>query len=586
MRNRVFALLLALPILPLWAQHPTEYEQTMTQMGLDRSDRDASGEATITMEEPRLAYVNLTELGDLPISKWTEKECWLEFHGGGTYFKKRITIKGQGGYSIRYPKKNFSFKLYDADWSLATDLVIGQWVEQDGFHLKAFWTDYFRGIGEIGYKVFEGVVADRRPYWERGGYMQESLARCFPDGFPCILYVNGDFYGIYAWQLKKHRKNMNQKKDLPTHIHLDGNLNDETLFHGTIKWIDFDVRNPKGLLVSSGAAYDGNRPSELMGTNSSAYGSYTADEKEREKRERSAQVKAAIQQLSKYHSEMEALEKQMNLSALRKRFEEQFDLESLLDYYVFYEFQWNGDGSLKNWQWFTYDGVKWMVAPYDLDQTFGLGLYGVIRPAFLPQTDLTTGPFYWLFKYYQPEIRERYRTLRQNGALSELRILPIMQGWYDRIGVDWYAREMQAWPESPCYCEAICNRNWEVCDDWSVYAEVENFSLSRQYKAGDICRYEGRLWRATGLSKGVLPYIRNANVDSLDRLLSWVGDRLAIMDEKYGFTTSEPQVKYNTTDDRGLEGIYSPAGIRLDAPVRGINIYRFRDGTSRKILVK
>ena len=270
LKRSVFIVLpfLVLAVQPLGAQFISEFEQTMLQLGLLTSDRDASAEASITIEEPRLAYVNLSGLGSLPTSKWTEEECWLEFHGAGTYFRKRITIKGQGGYSIRYPKKNFSFQLYEDDWITTTDLTVGRWVEQDGFHLKAFWTDYFRGIGEIGYKAFEGVVADRRPYWERGGYEHESLARCFPDGFPCILYINGEYYGIYAWQQKKHSKNMNQKKHEAMHIHLDGNLNDETLFRGAIKWTDFEARNPKGLLVTGGGAYDNNRPRELMGRNS------------------------------------------------------------------------------------------------------------------------------------------------------------------------------------------------------------------------------------------------------------------------------------------------------------------------------
>ena len=33
-------------------------------------------------------------------------------------------------------------------------------------------------------------------------------ARCYPDGFPCVVYLNGAFYGIFSWQLKKHRDNM------------------------------------------------------------------------------------------------------------------------------------------------------------------------------------------------------------------------------------------------------------------------------------------------------------------------------------------------------------------------------------------
>ena len=112
-RRSVFIVLafLFLAVRPLGAQSVSEFEQTMRQLGLSTSDRDASAEAAITIEEPRLAYVNLSDLGSLPTSKWTEEECWLEFHGAGTYFRKRITIKGQGGYSIRYPKKNFSFSL-------------------------------------------------------------------------------------------------------------------------------------------------------------------------------------------------------------------------------------------------------------------------------------------------------------------------------------------------------------------------------------------------------------------------------------------------------------------------------------------
>ena len=99
-------------------------------------------------------------------------------------------------------------------------------------------------------------------------------------------------------------------------------MNNETLFHGIIKWTDFDVRNPKGLITANGAAYDGNRPNELMGRNSSGYSAYTTDEKEKEARERSAQVKESILQLSKYCPELETLEKRMNLGALRRRFEE------------------------------------------------------------------------------------------------------------------------------------------------------------------------------------------------------------------------------------------------------------------------
>ena len=36
-------------------------------------------------------------------------------------------------------------------------------------------------------------------------------AKCMPDAFPVIVYQNGEFYGIYAWSLKKHRDNYHMK---------------------------------------------------------------------------------------------------------------------------------------------------------------------------------------------------------------------------------------------------------------------------------------------------------------------------------------------------------------------------------------
>ena len=93
-------------------------------------------------------------------------------------------------------------------------------------------------------------------------------------------------------------------------------------------------------------------------------------------------VKEAVVRLSQYHAELAAMEASgAGEDAIRQRFEECYDLQSLLDYVVFFYFTANGDGSLKNWQWFTYDGVKWMVTPYDMDQCLGLGLYGQVRPS-------------------------------------------------------------------------------------------------------------------------------------------------------------------------------------------------------------
>ena len=41
------------------------------------------------------------------------------------------------------------------------------------------------------------------------------------------------------------------EKAEPLHIHLDGNLNNSTLFHGRVGWNDFDIRNPKEAYVTA-----------------------------------------------------------------------------------------------------------------------------------------------------------------------------------------------------------------------------------------------------------------------------------------------------------------------------------------------
>lgn len=558
------------------------FEALVEELNLKDGVQDLSEATEIRIAEPRFAYVNLTGISGIPSSKHTEKRAWMEVYDGqGNYFRKPLLIKGQGGYSLRFPKRNFSVQFCDADWTetVTPDFHIGRWVRQDGFHFKAFYTDFTRGIGEIGYKWFRRVVADRRPFWERGGYIDPSDALCVPDGFPCAVYLNGQFHGIFAWQLKKHRRNMNMKKNIATHIHLDGNISDKYLFDGDIDWDWFEVRNPKGLYTKKNTAYEGNYPEELMDERSSGY-----DENDPDK-VLTAQVKRAVIALSKYKKELQALESR-GPEMVRSEFAKRFDVESLIDYQVFFRIQMNGDGTLKNWQWFTYDGVKWMVAPYDLDQTMGITLYGFPRPATHARSTVDTGPFPLLTKYFFAEERARYIELRRSGVFSEETILPIIHDWYNRVGEDWYVMEKSRWPESPCYCEAICNDGWQVCDDWSRYNGTPQFDYGKTYNQGDICILDGRIWEATRRISGVKPYKRNSDIDTLSRLVSWVTDRLRVVDAFYEYEHQASGIDSPAlpSGERRIMAVFDLRGRRLPALQKGMNLVRYSDGTSRVVV--
>lgn len=560
---------------------------------------DKSGDSAIILPTPTFAYVNIKGTMTLPSSKTTKRNAWIEMYDGkGHYFKKRIVFTAQGNYTLRLEKKSYNIDLSENDWDLTNQpkISFGNWVEQDGFLLKGFYTDALRGISEVGYKLFSEVVEDRKPFWEREGYMKDSEARCFPDGFPCAVYFNGDYLGLYSWQLKKSRKNMNMKKHSEKHIHLDGDIRDDFFFMGDILWDHFDVRNPKDIYTKTDTEYDGNSPTELMGDDS-PYLSQTESADHMKELVRTIQVKNSIIELANVNSSLRALEGSgVSVDVFKTEFEKHFEIQSLLDYYVFNRMTMNLDGMLKNWQWFTYDGKKWMVAPYDLDMTFGVTLYGFPVPVERSLSYLDQGPYYWINKYYADEERERYIELRQNGVFTAENIQNLFKQWHKRIGEDYYAMEKNRWPHSPCYNDLVCNPNWEMYEDWENVDNYKDYYQTYTYKdydkyysysVGEICLYQARLWKCINPVTGVEPAIVNAGKDSLERILNWVEDRIDYMDAFYGYDPlAISEVDSGDPISSKYETMYNLNGIPVRKMKNGLYIVKSLDGNVKKVIAK
>lgn len=197
----------------------------------------------------------------------------------GNYFKKEAIISGQGNSSMSYAKKNISIDFFDTsvDDGDAFKIKFGKWVAQDSFHLKAYTPDSLRCVAILGYKVYDAALKTRGILddyaWKRGlidmnkvdvvpngindiddlSLQMETGATCFPDGFPCIVYQNGEFWGLFSWQLKKSRDNYHLKKNKPKNIHLDGFVNVASIFNGEIMWSGngIEVRNPKDMVYAT-----------------------------------------------------------------------------------------------------------------------------------------------------------------------------------------------------------------------------------------------------------------------------------------------------------------------------------------------
>lgn len=215
----------------------------------------------------------------------------------GNYFQKKVNIGLQGNTTWNLPKPNYKFDLFADDWNGDEFLIkFGDWVAQDSFHLKAYYTDFLCGRATVIYQWWQeicktrGIAADTT--WKQalihmdevslnmpalGGEEDVELrldtgAKCVPDGFPCLVYINDTFHGIFSWSLKKHKDNYHIKKNNPNQIHLDGSGGSITLWMGNILWSYQEIRYPKDLFCENGTIYDGDlNIQEIMGADSELF---------------------------------------------------------------------------------------------------------------------------------------------------------------------------------------------------------------------------------------------------------------------------------------------------------------------------
>ena len=449
---------------------------------------DWSDSEYVQMPEPRCARVNLIT-STMPTAKSgmgtsgvnCDIPCKMEFWDmQGNYFKIPILLSAQGNSSMAFIKKNLAIDMFtDEERSNSFVTKFGDWVSQDSYHLKAYFTDFFRGVGAVGYMLYEEIMKTRdigsdRPYkdafsgkwdvYDNGIDSIEDLdknmdtgAKCFPMGFPVIVYQNGEFYGVYSWQLKKHRDNMHQDKKTAEHIHLDGTLGEASIFGGKIDWTQFEVRNPKNLYMQEKhtikgeetLSYNGDYPFEIMGEDSELYNASDKNMK------RCATVKKYIVNLSGRISELKQAEAaSKSTEEIKALIEKYFNVSFMIDYILFTNLIGDGDGFNKNWQWTTYDGIQWCANPYDLDGSYGayhLGNY-VSSPyrGWVSSCEKLEIPTGWIIKYYMTELEARWAELRKDGVFDAKHIAKLLQDWCSRIGYDNWESEYDKWNESPC----------------------------------------------------------------------------------------------------------------------------------------
>ena len=424
----------------------------------------------------RFATINLIA-ERLPLSKEDKIKAVFQYADSmGNRVEDSCDIKGQGNSSAGSERISVAVDFDNIKVSF------GSLPLQDSFHIKSYVWDKLRGVSVWAYDYIT-EIRETLPFGEKypndyikkhtdaysggKGILENELptgANFHSLGFPVRVYLNGEFRGMYCLIYKKDRANYEHNKSNVNHIHLDGNLNEYTLFNNNVDWSAFEIRNPKGLLDINGNKY--NEGAELSDTDTF-----------------SKAVKDSIVRLSTAIPAIKA-----NLS--QAKFEEYFLPNTLIDYFINSQVCYNYDGFNKNWQFLTWDAKRFGISSHDWDTLFAANFLGTMVIPDSAKTILGIRdniPTKLLVDLYKTELDARYKQLRDLGLISVDYIMKSLEKWCKRVGFENYKEDFKLYPNTPPNRDSGLNSEyWEVINttnDMNTYDDAKN------YKVGDTVIY-------------------------------------------------------------------------------------------------
>ena len=499
---------------------------------------DFSKDSHIELPIPRIAAQVRIYAPKLPTTKQDNIEADIEYNDkDGNYFRKPVILNAQGSSSMNYYVKNMAIDINDG-----SEIKFGDFPTQDSFHLKKYYIDAFRGQCIVGYWLMEQVYKSRpagQQYPYEYSYSNNSVtdgfgdlkkdffngAKCHPDGFPIIItWVNSEtnketWMGIYTWNLKKSKEVYNCNKKKAENIILDGDINDSTLWNGTIDWSAFEIRNPKNLIDIDGNKYDGDNPKELSETDSL-----------------SKKVKDYIVRFSNALQDIKS-------NKTKETFEKYFVPNIMIDHFLANQILYNVDGIRRNTIWVSYTGLKINPTLYDLDSLFGNHPSGLL----IIKDSQSSGilgidnelPTKYLYELYSQEIKARYSELRKVGIFTADNIQGLLEKWTVSIGYDNFSKEFQTYPETNSYRKSNVSEKWELVGWGNGNAYDEN----KTYSKGELCKLYDLTFSAKEEVLGISPittpyehYMQGGGFfNSIQRVFNWLIERITFLDKTFNY---------------------------------------------------
>lgn len=542
----------------------------------DWSDWYDKHDSALELPIPTKAVINITGVNQMPSKKLVNDKAYIEFFDfAGNYFKIKAYLNAQGSSTMADPMKSCAIDLFSDDWDgNEFEIKFGDWVAQDGFHLKALYKDSLKSIQPICYEIGEQITSFLNVRSNRFHISSDNVliggtgdmdndvsqAKCMPSQFPCEVYLNGEYYGLFIWSIKKNRKNYSMNKKDYTSILIDnvGGMFNEDSFN----WISAEIRNPKKLICVDGEEYDADtHMGELIGTDTVAGQQYTFSKLNaattgtdtfkvtsvdynaaNKDMVNTAKTKAIIEACQSYKSEVNSASTN---EEKKKIVEKSFDIDNVLAYIIFCELTYNQDGWYNNAQITIYD-KKVGYNIYDCDSCLGKAWNGILWTSSLSREVLGNqgeNPLFAIKGLYTEDIKTMYKTLRDKGIISKENLNKIVDDWFNRLGTDSLKRSVTKWNNSPSY------RNPTNLDEhWKPYIplskseleSINSYNAETNYSVGTIVcygkgEYNNFYYKCVKECLGSAPttdgnYFTNGMYDSKERIKMWLEKRIDFCD--------------------------------------------------------
>lgn len=330
----------------------------------------------------------------------------------GTARTGSCTLKWQGSSSLAYAKKNYTIKL-----DTALEMVDG-WGAQKKYCLKANFIDHSHARNIVSAQVWGWLVNSRK---SKHATMVAAPNYGAIDGFPIAIVLNGEFHGLYTWNIPK-----------------DG-------------WMyGMGSGTKEAIVCANTPATDTQFKGETAVDANGLELEYTTDESN------TAWIASSLNQLinaciDSWGSDLDTTVAQY------------IDWESAIDYYLYTVMLDGQDMMCKNYLLATYDGTKWYFGAYDMDSTYGLQWDG--KKFLRPNSGTSVMFVNYASDHRLMELILRFKTNALKARWKELRADLLSEGRLERQFENFAAgipsrlldEDVRRWPSIPS--SAVCDIN-------------------------------------------------------------------------------------------------------------------------------